>query len=228
MNYLKSILFAAGFAFIWLLSSCSTSQTTKSSLLEGSIDYAVEVINLDHPMAGMAPGSATVKFKNNKLQVEMSAMGIFTTVFISDPDRHTLTQMVSFMDIKNACIENEKDLNEEFKSYELNMEETDETKEIAGYKCKKSLASLKGNPKDVFEIYYTEELGLESLNHIGPYHKINGMLMEYRIKKFGLELRLKATSVKKEIVKDEIFEVPSHYKIVTPAEMQVLFEDLQK
>ena len=210
------------------LTSCNGVETTKSSLVEGSIDYNVEVINLDHPMAGMAPGSATVKFKNNKLQVEMSAMGIFTTIFISDPDRHTLTQMVSFMDIKSACVQNEKDLNKEFKSYELNFEETDETKEIAGYKCKKMVANFIGNPKEVFDVYYTEELGLEALNHIGPYHKIKGMLMEYRIKKFGLELRLTATSVKKEVIKDEVFEVPSYFKMVTPAEMLSLFEDLQK
>jgi len=210
------------------LTFCNGGEKTKSSLLEGSVDYNVEVINTDHPMAGMAPGSATVKFKNNKLQVEMSAMGIFTTMFISDPDRHTLTQMVSFMDIKSACVQNEKDLNEEFKSYELNFEETDEIKEIAGYKCKKMLANFTGNPKEVFDVYYTEDLGLEALNHIGPYHKIKGMLMGYRIKKFGLELRLTATSVKKEAIKDEIFEVPSYFKMVTPSEMLSLFEDLQK
>lgn len=224
----KFILASVLLIFTMFLTSCNGVETTKSSLVEGSIDYNVEVINLDHPMAGMAPGSATVKFKNNKLQVEMSAMGIFTTIFISDPDRHTLTQMVSFMDIKSACVQNEKDLNKEFKSYELNFEETDETKEIAGYKCKKMVVNFIGNPKEVFDVYYTEELGLEALNHIGPYHKIKGMLMEYRIKKFGLELRLTATSVKKEVIKDEVFEVPSYFKMVTPAEMLSLFEDLQK
>ena len=179
-------------------------------------------------MAGLAPSSATVKFKGNKLQVEMSTMGIFNTTFISDPAKKTLSQMVKFMDIKNACIQNEADLIQENKGYELKLEEVKGTKKIAGYDCKKIKATMVSDPSVTFDVYYTEELGLDSINNVGPYKEIKGMLMQYRLKKLGLEMCFTATAVKKEEIKEEDFEVPAFYKIVTRTEMEKLFEDIQK
>lgn len=211
-----------------IFTSCGDSKKTENSLTEGLIEYNAEVVDQSHPMAGLAPGSATVKFKDNKLQVEMSTMGIFNTTFISDPAHKNLTQMVKFMDIKNACIQTEADLVQENKDYELKLEETSETKLIAGYKCKKVKASMVNDPTVTFDVFYTEELGLDSINYIGPYKQIKGMLMQYRLKKLGLEMCFTATSVKKEEVKNDVFEVPSFYKMVSRSEMEALFADIQQ
>lgn len=208
--------------------SCSDSKRTENSLTEGLIEYNAEVVDQSHPMAGLAPGSATVKFKNNKLQIEMSTMGIFNTTFISDPAKKTLTQMVKFMDIKNACIQTEADLIKENKDYELKLEEVKGTKKIAGYNCKKVKATMVSDPSITFDVYYTDELGMDSINNIGPYKDIKGMLMQYRLRKLGLEMCFTATAVKKEEIKDDVFEVPAYYKIVTRQEMEKLFEDIQK
>lgn len=213
---------------LWIFSSCSNSKKTENSLTEGVIEYNAEVVDQSHPMAGLAPSSATVKFKNNKLQVEMSTMGIFNTIFISDPSKKTLTQMVKFMDIKNACIQQERDLIKENDDYQLKLDETKESKKIAGYNCKKVKATMVNDPTVTFDVFYTDELGLDSINNIGPYKQIKGMLMQYRLKKLGLEMCFTATSVKKEEIKDEDFEVPAFYKIVTRTEMEKLFEDIQK
>lgn len=220
------VFFALVFGCVF--ASCSNSGRTENSLTEGVIEYNAEVVDASHPMAGLAPGSATVKFKENKLQLEMSTMGIFNTIFISDPSKKTLTQMVKFMDIKNACIQTEADLIQENKDYELKLEETKQTKKIAGYNCKKVTASFISDPSNTFDVYYTDELGLDSINNIGPYKQIKGMLMQYRLKKLGLEMCFTATAVKKEEIKDDVFEVPAFYKIVTRPEMEKLFEDIQK
>jgi GLPGLI family protein len=224
----KRILFIFSLVSLWIASSCGGSKKTENALTEGLIEYNAEVVDQSHPMAGLAPSSATVKFKNNKLQVEMSTMGIFNTTFISDPHKKTLTQMVKFMDIKNACIQGESDLELENKDYELKFEETKETKKIAGYACKKVKTTMVNNPAVVFDVYYTDELGMDSINNVGPYKAIKGMLMQYRLKKLGLEMCFTATVVKKEEIKDDVFEVPSFYKIVTRPEMEKLFEDIQK
>lgn len=197
-------------------------------MAEGIIEYNASVVDESHPMAGLAPSTATVKFKGNKYELEMSTMGIFNTMFVSDPSKKTLTQMVKFMDIKNACIQKESDLAPENKAYELKFEESKETKKIAGYKCKKMKATLVHDPSVSFDIYYTDELGSDSINHLSPYKPVKGMLMQYRLKKLGLEMCFTATAVKKEEVKDETFEVPSYYKIVNRAEMEQLFADIQK
>lgn len=212
---------------VFALSSCK-GKRTENSLTEGLIEYNAAVVDETHPMAGLAPSSATVKFKENKFELEMSTMGIFNTMFVSDPSKKTLTQMVKFMDIKNACIQKESDLIPENKEYELKFEETNDTKKIAGYSCKKVKATMVNNPTVTFDVYYTDELGSDSINQLSPYKAIKGMLMQYRLKKLGLEMCFTATVVKKEEIADDTFEVPSYYKIVTRSEMEQLFTDIQK
>ena len=224
----KRIFFISAFFSLLALVSCSDSKRAENALTEGVIEYNAEVVDQSHPMAGLAPGSATVKFKGNRLQVEMSTMGIFNTIFISDPGKKTLTQMVKFMDIKNACIQTEADLVQDNKVYELKLEEVKGTKKIAGYNCKKVKATYVNNPSESFEVYYTQDLGLDSINNIGPYKQLKGMLMQYRLKKLGLEMCFTATAVKAEEIKEDVFEVPAFYKIVTRDEMEKLFEDIQK
>ncbi len=208
------------------MSSCKQSGSTES-LREGVIEFDAKVVDEKHPMAGLAPSAATVKFKDNKFEFSMSTMGIFNTAFISNPSNKTLTQLVKFMDIKDACIQPEKDLTKENDSYSLKFEETKEVKKIAGYNCKKIKATLLSNPNVCFDVYYTNEIGGDSVNYLSPYKKIKGMLMQYRLKKLGLEMEFTATLVKKEEIKDDVFEVPEHYKKVTSAEMQKLFSDIQ-
>lgn len=228
MITIKRISTFSALVLLLALVSCKGSNKTENALTEGVIEYNAEVVDQSHPMAGLAPGSATVKFKDNRLQVEMSTMGIFNTIFISDPSKKTLTQMVKFMDIKNACIQTEADLSLENKDYELKVEEVKGSKKIAGYNCKKAKATYVNNPTESFDVYYTDELGLDSINNVGPYKQLKGMLMQYRLKKLGLEMSFTATAVKKEEIKDTDFEVPAFYKIVTRAEMEKLFEDIQK
>jgi len=211
-----------------LFYSCKEDKTSENALTEGTIQYKATVVDQNNSMAGFAPGSAIVNFKNNNLLVEMSVMGILNTSFISKPNDHTLTQMVNFFDIKSACIQKEEELIEENKAYEIKLQETKETKVIAGYKCKKVIVSMINNPATIFDVYYTSDLGKDSINHIGPYKDIKGMLMQYRLKKLGLELCFTATSVKKVEVKEDVFEIPSYYKIVTRSEMDKLFADFQK
>ena len=223
----KRILYTSLIGSLWIGLSCSDILKRGNHLTEGVIEFTAEVVDKTHPMAGLAPSTATVKFKNSKLQVEMSSMGVFKTTFISDPSKKNIVQMVKFMDIENAYIETESELIEENKGYQLKLEETKETKLIAGYKCKKVIVSFLNEPTTTFEAYYTNELGTDSINMLGPYKQIKGMLMQYRLKKLGLEMSFTAKSVKKETISNDIFEIPAVYKIVNRAEMEKLFEDLQ-
>lgn len=229
MTSTKRIFSVLSLISVFALNSCGGSgKKTENSLSEGVIEYSAAVVDETHPMAGLAPSTATVKFKDDKFELEMSTMGIFNTMFVSDPSKKTLTQMVKFMDIKNACIQTESDLANENKAYELKFQETKDIKKIAGYKCKKMKATMVNDPSVSFDVYYTDELGSDSINQLSPYKAIKGMLMEYRLKKLGLEMCFTATTVKKEEVKDDIFEIPSYYKIVTRNEMEQLFADIQK
>ncbi len=210
-------------AFIaFVFSYCRTSND--KILNEGIIEFDVTAVDPNHPWAGMIPSTATLKFKDDKFLIEMSTMGMFTTIFICNQSSKTLTQMVKFLDIKQACIETEKDITKENLGYKIKWEESKETKVIAGYKCKKINVTMVDDPSVKYEAYYTTEMGAENVNDLSPYNGVKGMLMQYRLKKMGLELQFTAKSVKKAEVTDNIFEIPAYFKIVDKSEIEKIFQ----
>ena len=194
---------------------------------EGIIDYDAKPVDENNPMAGLAPGKMTVKFKNNMLSFELSVMGMFTTTFIFNPEKKTLTQLVKVFDVKQACIENNADIAKENEAYELVFEETNEKKEIAGYNCKKVIATKADDPTSKFDVYYTEELNVTNINDNTPYAQIKGMLMQFRLKKLGLEMEFIAKGVQKEKITAEEFALPAYYKVITKEEMEDFFKSIQ-
>lgn len=194
---------------------------------EGIIEYKVEPVDKTHPLAGLAPDRAILKFKDNKYLIEMSTMGVFKTTFILDGDKKTLTEMIRFMDIKNACIETQEDLIKEANLYSLKFKNTNEKKEIAGYKSQKLIAYYVANPQDSFEVYYTIHLEPKNIYDLSPYKGISGMLMKYRLRKWGLELEFTAQNVSLQQVPDEEFELPAYYKIISKEEMDKFIKSLQ-
>ena len=221
---MKKVLFI--YVLIGFLAS-SCKYANPKYINEGIIEYDAKVVDEDHPMAGLAPGKMTVKFKNNMFAAEMSSMGVFTTTFIANPAKKTLTQLVKVFNVKQACIDDEKMIQEENDAYKLNFTETKETKEIAGYKCKKLIATMADDPTVKFDVFYTEEMNVTNSNFSNPYSQVKGMLMEYRLKKFGLEMTFTALGVKKEEIPDEEFELPAYYKVISKKEMDDFFKSIQ-
>src|ERR1035437_6465476 len=161
----------------------------------------------------MAPSKMTVKFKNNLSSAEMSAgMGLFSTSFIADPQKKSLIQLVKLLNKKFSMVLNETDLKKENELFNLEIIPSKETKMIAGYKCEKATVHYKtGNFPD-FAIYYTRDLNIKNSNFANPFYMIDGVLMEYQMTKFGLEMKFTATCVKKDDIDDSVFQLPSDYK----------------
>lgn len=222
---LKYLLLGLAIVFAFTFTFCKGEDSKVSD--EGQIEYETKVVDENHPLAGLAPSSATLKFKKDKFIMEMSTMGMFNTMFMADFTNKTLTQMVKFMDVKQACIENEKEVLLENSMYKLKIEETSETKVIAGYKCHKLKVTMANDPTVTFDAYYTKEMQVENVNSLSPYVGVKGMLMQYRLKKMGLELQFTAKKVKNVEIPDNTFELPAYYKIVDKAEMQKFFSGLQ-
>lgn len=226
---MKNRLFFSFIAFInlFLWTSCGTP-VDEGFISEGVITYLAEVMDTESPMASMAPSKMKIKFKNNKSSAEMSAgMGMLTTSFISDPETKTFTQLIRFLDKKYSVIQNEAEIKKENELFNLEIVPTKETKIIAGYKCNKVIVHYKGGEPSDYEVYYTTDLDIKNPNFANPYFNIDGILMEYKIKKFGLEMKFTATSVVKEEIENSTFELPPDYKQISVEEMTDLFIDFQ-
>jgi hypothetical protein len=196
--------------FYAVMPSCKNdaAATERSSENEGVIEFETKAVDAEHPMANLVPNSATLKYKDEKFVMEMSSFGFNTSIF-GNLKKKTMTQTITFMDLRQGCVDKEGDITKENADYKLNIQETKETKQIAGLKCYKLKVSLVDSPDVKFDAYYTKDLGIGDFNKLTPYSQIKGMLMDYRAKRMGMEMHFTAKEVKSVGVADESFNLPT-------------------
>lgn len=225
---MKKRLFQSVSGILLLLIVGSCGQDNGKAVDEGIIEYTATVVDQANPMAGLAPSKMTIKFKNNKSCAEMSAgMGLFSTSFISDPEKKTLTQLVKLLNKKLSLVLNEAAITKENEAYKFELTPLKGKKMIAGYNCSSAHVKMEDDLQTEFDIFYTNELKIDNPNFANPFFMIDGVLMEYQMKKFGLEMKFTAKSIKKEDIDDSTFELPAEYKPISAEEMNTLFEQLQ-
>jgi GLPGLI family protein len=205
----------------------SSSATAKD--FKGIITYKISYsgTDLDDQTKAMLPKMMIYKIKNNLARTEMDMAGMGKQVQIINGDEKVVYTLMDIMGQKMVIKMTEEEINKEInKQPEFNVQKYDETKEIAGYECKKAVISSEdesGN-KTSFIVYYTEELGGSALNFDNPMFKnINGVLMEFELDQGPTKMKLEAVSVKKENVPDSEFEVPEGYQELTKEQMQNMF-----
>lgn len=214
---INTTLLTASAALLFSLQSCKNDEKASvesTSNSEGVIEFETKAVDQEHPMASLAPSSATLKYKDRHFVMEMSSFGFNTSIF-GDLEHKTMTQTIKFFDLKQACLEKEPDIKKENDDYKLNIEETKETKQIAGLKCYKLKVSLVDSPEVTFDAYYTKDLGIGDFNKLTPYAQVKGMLLDYRAKRMGMEMHFKAREVKHTVVDDESFTIPKDVNFVS-------------
>ncbi|MBL4624132.1 MAG: hypothetical protein JKY42_03190 [Flavobacteriales bacterium] len=201
-------------------------------LAEGEIEYDVTypVMDPGNIMADFMPKTMTLKFRSNKFITELSAgMGMFRTNFVGDCETHKMTHLVKMVNKKYAAEYDDSSIDILNKAYsDFTIVETNTTKTIAGYECKKTWIIFTDVSMPSFELYYTSDISIKDPNWSLPFKSIDGVLMEYDMKRNGIIMRLTATSVTKMDVEDEAFIVPEEYEDVTieamEKELDKLFE----
>ncbi len=180
-------------------------------------------------MAKMAPDKMTVKFKNNIACAELIAgMGLFETVFINDEPSKKLTQLVRMLNKKWAYIADTASINKELAhDVQFDITETPEVKVIAGYTCKKAIGKSKDKNVPDVELYYTDDIQLEQPNWATPFKDIKGVLMQYRISKYGFYMEFTAEKVEPDKIDDNIFKLPPDYKMITKQQIDNLYKGFE-
>lgn len=104
---------------------------------------------------------------------------------------------------------------------EPTIEYLDETKEIAGYACKKAIYKImKDGVEAVFDVYYTEDLPAEANTQ---FKGIEGFPMEYIIESQGMVITYSALEVTEGKVDKSLGEIPKGYEQMTYEEfMQMM------
>ncbi len=213
---------------IYIITGCN-HDLFHSRISEGTIEYKVVVLDSANPMAKMAPDKMTVKFKNNQEYAELIAgMGLFETSFINDEPSKKVTQMVRMLNKKWAYIADTTAITKELDhDAHFDITETDETKVIAGYKCKKAIAKSKDGKTPDVELYYTTDIKMEQPNWATPFKDIEGVLMQYRIAKYGFYMEFTADKVEPEKIDDNTFKLPVEYKMISKQQIDDLYRGFQ-
>ena len=109
----------------------------------------------------------------------------------------------------------------------MKIEITKETKDVAGYKCKKAIVTFVDETKQGFDLYYTNELKIKNSNWWTPFKEIDGVILEYQVSRYNIDMKLVAKEVEFTTIESAIFDVPKDYKMVTRKEIDEVFQNLQ-
>jgi hypothetical protein len=107
------------------------------------------------------------------------------------------------------------------------VEEVATSKEIAGFKCKEAKVKLVGGEE--VKVFYTNDIGINHPNWSNPYNKIDGVLMDFQMERYGIVMHLIAKSVLAQKVEDEAFQVPAdstEYKKIIFSELEKILQEL--
>ncbi len=182
---------------------------------------------MEPQMMAMMPKTMKIKIKGESSRTEIS-MGMGRTIVVFNGEDKTGFTLMDIMGQKYAMSMTAGELEKEIEDGpDVDIEVTDETKEIAGYKCKKAVVKLKdkGADDDVdLIVFFTDELGSGMLNYNNPMFKdIEGVMLEYSMKENDMDMTFTAISVTKKKVPDDEFVIPEGYNVMTMSEFENMF-----
>jgi hypothetical protein len=213
------------FCFLFIVSlSQACSGIFKKDIKEGVIEFKAEAVDAKEHASMTVPDKMIVKFKNDYSAAELEAgLGFAKMKFISDPVKKEFRSQVFFFEKKQSTMELPELEKTNYYLPDYDVEYGTKTKEIAGYQCKNATLKFKdGSPS--YEVWFTKDIGIKNPNWTNAYYKIDGVLMDYRLKKYGLELHFTATSVSDATIDDAYFTIPADYEPVKNSELEKMFE----
>ncbi len=219
MRKLISLLLIAAFGFVVLTSA--TPKKKKSKMFKGTVTYSLnyEGDALTPLQISKLPKTVSIKMFGTMTSIEI-VNGPAIITMIERPDDKVKITLIEVMDKKAGMTEKDTTSSDGVDStsqFTTEIEYSEDTKVIAGYKCKKAVVTF--TPKDSVDaeeqtliLFYSPEMGSAALNEDGPYKGIPGLLMEFYKVEVGLNTKFVATEVKKGGVKELDFFFQSDYK----------------
>ncbi|OFX45216.1 MAG: hypothetical protein A2046_05210 [Bacteroidetes bacterium GWA2_30_7] len=188
----------------------------KSTDFQGTVTYNVAVEGeLDAMTKAQIPTEMTQTYKGNKVRTEQkSSMG--STIIITDNETKITTILLDMMGNKMAITQTKEDADKALQEMpEVKVTNSEETKTIAGYNCKKATVEMTGEEKSVLDVYYTNEIIVNNPNSLSFFKDIKGVLLEYTQSAGEIKMKFTAKKVKKAKVKKSIYKIPEGYQQLT-------------
>lgn len=191
MKFFCVILF---FTLFLLTSSCEITDS-RQKIHSGRIDYKITYLNqdLDHKAQDLLPRHMKLLFNEKQAMNDIEGfLGFYKLSAITDFTTRKCSTVLKVFE-KQYLFKGKRE--EQMCCFDtmddMKITETDETKQIAGFTCKKAIVYIPSTHTE-FVIYYTDEIKLKHPNATNPYWKVKGVLMEFELNLLYLRMRFVA------------------------------------
>jgi hypothetical protein len=212
---------------VLLIAACNNISTRvfDNRISEGTIEYKVSFPELSDESitATLLPETMIYSFKNDQFASFFEAAGgVFKNKIIANRKEKRVDHELKVFRKQIKVLMDETDVLQMLADYpKMTVIKTDDTDSIAGYHCKKALVVFEEIEIPEIEIYYTQEINMDTPNWCTQYHEIDGVLMAYELEEFGVRMRLEATSVEATEVSPEILQPNNEYQSISREEMDI-------
>jgi GLPGLI family protein len=217
MPFIKMKKYSYQFAHFFAILFFSQFSIYAQGNFEGKIVYQISYKDLPAEMKNyeaMLPKEMSIQLKGNKSRVEQNQM-MGRNVVVSDMDNKN-----GFMEMEMGGQKLRMNIStEEFDQQQSkieNIEYMTETKNIAGYPCKKAI--IKDDSGNLaMTIFYTEKIKNQAQKEfIG----LKGFPLEYSMSQNGINMLMTASVVSEESVPEAIFEKSEGFQDISQADLQ--------
>jgi hypothetical protein len=218
-----ALIVLAAFAILILPAASRAGNKPFEGIITFKITYPDN--KFSESQQAMLPKMMTITIKGDKSKSEIKTAG-GNQVEISDYTAKTKVALLDMMGQKYAVKSTAEEIQKEnAKEPAGTVQETSETKVIAGYTCKKAIVTVNDDGvKTTYEVYYSGELGPKAANFDNPTYKdIDGVMLEFSMKTPQFTMVFTASDVEKKSVSAKEFEVPADFKPITKEELQNKF-----
>ena len=195
------------------------------SLTEGKVTFKLEYLEYaeelqdNEELVGLLPKEFVLYFKGRQNRTEISGMEMGGMVILTNAETGDVTTLLELPGEKVALEQKGKDNQAKNETLLQNMtvQETSETKKIAGYDCKKVIITYRfGEETKTTSVYYAPEL--PACNN-QDFPMVKGFLMEYEEEDDdGTRVKVSVTEVHPQTVTDDLFKIPEGYRNITEDE----------
>ena len=215
---------------VLILMSSGCRKKAGTGAAEGKIRFGItyEQSHVGGYSTAILPKEMIMEFSDDKVMSTIEGgLGFFSMIHVTDLSHSQHSTWIKFIDKRYIYEGNRRESPCCFGMLDgMHLEFTDSTKEIAGLQCLKAIASFPDNGIESFDIWYTEELGLENPNINTPFEEIPGVLLEFNTLMGNTNMHMSATAFEARHIPQKKFLSPQNYRPVSKSEMESILNAL--
>jgi hypothetical protein len=175
-------------------------------LNQGEIHFNIDYIGKIGVPREALPKNLIVSFKNDKILFEMTGIGNSGILNLSNPVEGIFDTYFSLFNIKYYYAAEPGELFPGFDAMRgMEINKTSKTSVICGFNCKNAEVTFPSDRKNIYDVWYTDEIKVKNPNAATPFNQIDGVLLSFFFIMGPSELHFDAETVYNKEIPDENF-----------------------